>query len=53
MIAKAGKEQNNRERDGHQHAGPLLAEPVRITEVAKRGAEERPRDLAMVSMESV
>ena len=52
MIAK-GAEQKNRERDGHQHAGRLLAEPVRITEVAKRGAEERPRELAMVSMESV
>ena len=53
MTAKAGTEQKNHRRDGHQHAGPLLAEPVRITKVAKRGAEERPRELAMVSMESV
>ena len=53
MTAKAGTEQKGQERGGQQHAGPLLAEPVRITEIAKRGAEERPRDLAMVSMESV
>jgi len=42
MTAKAGTQQKGQERGGQQHAGPLLAEPVRITEIAKRGAEERP-----------